>query len=349
MESEVFFEFMNNELEGFEEDRTFAVQLFKTEIANSSFLYHFFEEMSIHWIDDLDLCCSMVLKTLKSIPESGKMNVLPLYKDNDDEKEFIVRLIRRTIECDKVNEELIQDLAQNWDLDRIAKMDMILLKMAITELQNFSSIPTKVTLNEYIEISKFYSTPKSNIFINGILDKAIVRLTNENIDRIVASLALKEINQSTLVRKLCNLPQNNKTRKAVFEYNKLIRDIYTLKCILNPQMLADAHRSQNRLESYHTLRASIARVGGRKGLIGRTDLEIAIANKTGRLLATCVIFYNAFIQSRILEIDPHNKKLISKLKKSSPVAWKHIHFGGNFSFYSKNKIDINEIIKKIIL
>jgi N utilization substance protein B len=180
MESEVFFEFMNNELEGFEEDRTFAVQLFKTEIANSSFLYHFFEEMSIHWIDDLDLCCSMVLKTLKSIPESGKMNVLPLYKDNDDEKEFIVRLIRRTIECDKVNEELIQDLAQNWDLDRIAKMDMILLKMAITELQNFSSIPTKVTLNEYIEISKFYSTPKSNIFINGILDKAIVRLTNEN-------------------------------------------------------------------------------------------------------------------------------------------------------------------------
>jgi N utilization substance protein B len=180
MESEVFFEFMNNELEGFEEDRTFAVQLFKTEIANSSFLYHFFEEMSIHWIDDLDLCCSMVLKTLKSIPESGKMSVLPLYKDNDDEKEFIVRLIRRTIECDKVNEELIQDLAQNWDLDRIAKMDMILLKMAITELQNFSSIPTKVTLNEYIEISKFYSTPKSNIFINGILDKAIVRLTNEN-------------------------------------------------------------------------------------------------------------------------------------------------------------------------
>jgi N utilization substance protein B len=109
MESEVFFEFMNNELEGFEEDRTFAVQLFKTEIANSSFLYHFFEEMSIHWIDDLDLCCSMVLKTLKSIPESGKMSVLPLYKDNDDEKEFIVRLIRRTIECDKVNEELIQD------------------------------------------------------------------------------------------------------------------------------------------------------------------------------------------------------------------------------------------------
>lgn len=180
MESEVFFEFMNNGLEGFEEDRTFAVQLFKTEIANSSFLYHFFEEMSIHWIDDLDLCCSMVLKTLKSVSETGKLNILPLYKENDDEKEFIIRLVRKTIESDKENEALIQDLAQNWDLDRIAKMDMLLLKMAITELQNCSSIPTKVTLNEYIEISKFYSTPKSNIFINGILDKAIVRLTNEN-------------------------------------------------------------------------------------------------------------------------------------------------------------------------
>jgi N utilization substance protein B len=87
--------------------------------------------------------------------------------------------VRKTIEMDVSNEALIQELADNWDLDRIAKMDMFLLKMAITELQCFSSIPTKVTLNEYIEISKFYSTPKSNVFINGILDKAITRLTGE--------------------------------------------------------------------------------------------------------------------------------------------------------------------------
>ena len=179
IESETFFEFMNNGLDGFEEDRVFAVQLFKTEIANSSYLYNFFDEMSIHWIDDLDLCCSMVIKTLKTIPESGKFNILPLYKENDDERDFIVQLIRKTIEKDDENEALIQELADNWDLDRIAKMDMFLLKMAITELQCFSSIPTKVTLNEYIEISKFYSTPKSNIFINGILDKAITRLSKE--------------------------------------------------------------------------------------------------------------------------------------------------------------------------
>ncbi len=179
MESETFFEFMNNGLEGFEENRSFGVQLFKNEIANSSFLYHFFEDMSIHWIDDLDLCCSMVIKTLKAIPESGKVSILPLYKENDDEKEFIVQLVRKTIEMDAENESLIQELAENWDLERIAKMDMFLLKMAITELQCFSSIPTKVTLNEYIEISKFYSTPKSNVFINGILDKAITRLTGD--------------------------------------------------------------------------------------------------------------------------------------------------------------------------
>ena len=179
MESEVFFEYMNNGLSGFEEDKSFAVQLFKNEIANSSYLYHFFEEMSIHWLDDLDLCCSMVIKTLKTIPEKGLMKVLPLFKEDDDEKDFVLNLVKRTIEMDNENELLINELADNWDLDRIAKMDILLLKMAVSELQSFSSIPTKVTLNEYIEISKFYSTPKSNVFINGILDKAISRLTKE--------------------------------------------------------------------------------------------------------------------------------------------------------------------------
>jgi N utilization substance protein B len=179
LESEVFFEHMNNGLSGAEEDRAFAVHLFKTEIANSSYLYNFFEELSIHWLDDLDLCCSMVLKTLKAIPESGEFKVMPLFKEDDDEKEFILQLVKRTIEMDAENESLINELAENWELDRIARMDILLLKMGISELQSFSSIPTKVTLNEYIEISKFYSTPKSNVFINGILDKAISRLTKE--------------------------------------------------------------------------------------------------------------------------------------------------------------------------
>lgn len=178
-ESETYFEFMNNESTGFEEDRAFATAIFKAEIANSELIYNFFEEKSIHWMDDIDLACTAVLKTLKSMEEGEFVPILPLYKDKDDEKEFIVSLLRKTVSMDKENELLIDDLTKNWELDRIAKMDVILMKMAVTELQIFSSIPTKVTLNEYIEISKFYSTPKSNAFINGILDKAISRLDAE--------------------------------------------------------------------------------------------------------------------------------------------------------------------------
>ena len=121
----------------------------------------------------------MVLKTLKSVNEGEVIDLLPLYKVDDDEQEFIRDLLRKTISMDKENEMLIDELTKNWELDRIAKMDVILMKMAITELQIFNNIPTKVTLNEYIEISKFYSTPKSNGFINGILDKAIDRLQSE--------------------------------------------------------------------------------------------------------------------------------------------------------------------------
>jgi len=178
-ESETYFEYMNNGQEGFEEDKAFMVALFKTDIANFQHLYNFFEELSIHWLDDIDLTCSMVLKTIKSFEQNGNNPILPLYKDEEDERKFIQQLLRKTILMDKENEALIDELTSNWELDRIARMDIILMKMAITELQIFNNIPTKVTLNEYIEISKFYSTPKSNGFINGVLDKAISRLESQ--------------------------------------------------------------------------------------------------------------------------------------------------------------------------
>jgi len=170
---------MNNGMNGFESDKAFIIDLFKVEIANFPLLYNFFEEKSIHWLDDIDLACSMVIKTIKAFDEGEAISILPLYKPEDDEQEFIRELLRKTITMDQENEKLIDELTDNWELDRIAKMDILLMKMAITELQVFKSIPTKVTLNEYIEISKFYSTPKSNAFINGILDKAIARLTGE--------------------------------------------------------------------------------------------------------------------------------------------------------------------------
>ena len=178
-DSETYFEFMENGLKDFEEDKKFALALFKNEIINSEFLHNYIEDKSIYWLDDIDLCCSMALKTLKTAAPDKEISILSLYKEDDDEKEFILNLCRDTIEMDVENEKLIEILAVNWEVDRIAKMDVLLLKMALVELQTCSNIPTKVTMNEYIEISKFYSTPKSNLFINGILDKAISQLTKE--------------------------------------------------------------------------------------------------------------------------------------------------------------------------
>ena len=177
--SEVYFEHMNNDEKGFEADRNFLIQLFKAEIANSPLIYDFFEDEDIHWMDDIDLACSMVIKTIKNTKEDS-FDIMPLYKANDDEKAFICALLKETIKKDAENELMIENLVENWEFERIAKMDVLLLKMAITELQCFETIPTKVSINEYIEISKYYSTPKSNVFINGILDKSVNLLSKEN-------------------------------------------------------------------------------------------------------------------------------------------------------------------------
>ena len=182
-ESESYIHHMNNGISGFEEDKAFAVEIFKNEIANFDLLHSFFEERSIRWLDDIDLVCSMVIKTIRQIEEGATLTLLPLYKKDDDEQEFVKELFKMTVSMNTENEKLIDTLTENWELERIAKMDILLMKMAITELQIFPSIPTKVTLNEYIEISKFYSTPKSNGFINGILDKAIEKLTKEGLIR----------------------------------------------------------------------------------------------------------------------------------------------------------------------
>lgn len=179
-ESEEYVAYMQDEEKSFEKDMTFAIALFKAEIANSPLMYNFFEEERIDWMDDIDLACSMVIKTLKTFEENAENEILPLYKDPEDEQEFIRVLLRKTISRDTENLTIIDELTKNWELDRIAKMDVLLLKMALTELQEFNNIPTKVTLNEYIEISKYYSTPKSSNFINGILDKAVERLEKEN-------------------------------------------------------------------------------------------------------------------------------------------------------------------------
>lgn len=160
----------------FEDDKAACILLFKKEICNFGLIHHFFEENSIYWVDDIDHVCSMVIKTLKSLTVNGENQkiVLPLWKE--DEKQFAKDLFMLTLSNKQKYDSLLTGYTKNWEQDRLAKMDIILMNMAINEASEFSSIPLKVTLNEYIEISKFYSTPKSNGFINGILDNVFADL-----------------------------------------------------------------------------------------------------------------------------------------------------------------------------
>lgn len=182
-ESESYILFMNNGENSFDDDKSFAVSFFKEAIANSPYLLTFFEEENINWIDDIDLMCSMVIKTIKTFKQSDAEDVqnslLDFYTEDKEEIDFMKSLFRKSIQDFDDNLILIDELAKNWELERIAKMDRILMSMAITEMMAFPTIPVNVSLNEYIEISKFYSTPKSNTFINGILDKSIAHLIKE--------------------------------------------------------------------------------------------------------------------------------------------------------------------------
>jgi TnpA family transposase len=183
------------------------------------------------------------------------------------------------------------------------------------------------------------------------LDLQIIRDQKAAIDQIVATLALKEMNQATLIKKLCNLSPANPLRKAVFEYDKLILSIYTLKYMINLNLQKTVHKSQNRIESYHQLRAAIAKVGGKKELYGKTDIDINISNQCGRLIANVIIYYNSIILSKILEKyeKSGDKKFLNLIKKISPIAWHHhIHFLGQYTFQNQNlSIDIDKFIENV--
>jgi len=177
VESERYQEFTSDKEPSFEKSRSYVAKMFKDHVANSETMLGYLEDHNVYWVDDIDLVCGAVIKTVKKMDESSAdVNLLPFYKDKKDDKKFVSELFTKTIDLEQENEKLIDEHSSNWELERIAMMDMLLMKMAVTEVRTFSSIPIKVTLNEYIEISKFYSTPKSNTFINGILDKLFAYL-----------------------------------------------------------------------------------------------------------------------------------------------------------------------------
>lgn len=177
-ESEVYKNYMSKPLGSFNDEKFFVSDLFSEVIAPNEKLYDYLEDYKLTWLDDLPLVNTFILKQLKALKSNDDfIKINALYKDEDD-KDFVKDLFRKTVLNEiELSKEYI-DKTPNWDADRIAEIDTIILKMAICELLKFPSIPVKVTINEYLEIAKEYSTPKSSIFINGILDNLVKDFTN---------------------------------------------------------------------------------------------------------------------------------------------------------------------------
>ena len=179
--SEAFEKYMTTRESSFKEDKDFVILLLKEFIAPNEKLYDYLEDTKLTWLDDLPLVNTAILKYLNKLKEntSEDSKVPKLFKSPDD-KEFASTLFRKAMANDEELAQEMVDKTPNWDKDRIAEIDTILIKMAICELLHFPSIPVKVSINEYLEVAKEYSTPKSSIFINGILDKLSKEYKDQN-------------------------------------------------------------------------------------------------------------------------------------------------------------------------
>ncbi len=182
IESEEYEAYMNAEEHGYAEDKRLVTFIYSHIVFSSERLDSIMEEQSIYWNDDLEFITSMIVKTFKKFKEDDKPDkpLMELYKNKED-SDYVVKLYRQTILHREEYVEYVKQNTRNWDLERIAFMDILIMQIAIAELVAFPSIPTKVTLNEYLEISKFYSTSKSSIFINGVLDKVVMQLKEKKL------------------------------------------------------------------------------------------------------------------------------------------------------------------------
>lgn len=180
VESDYYKQYMSEPAHSFEDDKRLLANIILNELEDCQELYDILEDQSIFWVDDIEFTLSMVLKTVKLFKtnQAKYTELLPLYK-NEDDQTFAIRLLRRAINEHKSYTPLIEQHTKNWEVERIAFMDTVLLQMAIAEAVEFSSIPIKVTIDEYIELSKYFSTPNSATFINGVLDKIIQQLVKE--------------------------------------------------------------------------------------------------------------------------------------------------------------------------
>ncbi len=180
LSSEIYKEYLSEEEHTYNGDREFWRKIFKQIICNEEDLYTLLEDESLYWNDDIEIIQSFVIKTIKKFEEEkgAAQELLPMFKDDSD-REFAVKLLRESLFNGKEYRQLIEKYTQNWESERIALMDMVIMQIAIAEIMNFPSIPINVTLNEYIDIAKSYSTAKSASFINGILDAIVKELKEE--------------------------------------------------------------------------------------------------------------------------------------------------------------------------
>lgn len=164
----------------YDEDREFWRKTFKQFIYGNEALDDVLEEESIYWNDDIEIVQTFVLKTIKrfSQEKGTEQPLLPMFKDEED-KDFALKLLDDAIVNAAKYRKLIEKHSEKWDFDRIAFMDVIIMQIALAEIATFDSIPVSVSLNEYIEIAKNYSTPKSGTFINGILDAIVQELRDQ--------------------------------------------------------------------------------------------------------------------------------------------------------------------------
>ena len=178
-ENDWYSEFLNQKATNFNEDKDFLIKVFKNVIAPNDKLYEYIEDRRLTWVDDFPLVNTLIVKMLSKISEKNIDAILipDLYKNKED-RDYAIDLMQRVILNDEELTIIIDEKTPNWDKERIADIDMIILKMGISEFLYFPSIPVRATINEYLEVSKEYSTPKSSLFINGILDKIVKEFSN---------------------------------------------------------------------------------------------------------------------------------------------------------------------------
>lgn len=180
--SDLYNEYLDNENDSYETDKEFWRCVFKKLICGNEVIEDFLEDKSIYWNDDIEIVETFTLKTIKKFEEKNgsKQELLPMFKDLEDHS-FAIKLFRQTLLKGAEYRERINNHMKNWETERIANMDLIIMQVALAEIITFPSIPINVTLNEYIDTAKYYSTPKSGNFINGILDSIVSELKKEKV------------------------------------------------------------------------------------------------------------------------------------------------------------------------